>query len=124
MEEPFYDVHRKQVATPGESRANAHDGLADVVCSSHRYYANVPGIEWPPEVQDYNEAFTRMLENIKKRHDAVVTTVGERARDSFRRDKKKYLEGFREGLKSIPALGVLMRRGKGDASGVKAAQST
>lgn len=41
-----------------------------------RYYAN-PGseIKWPPEVLDYNEKFTKLLSNIKKRHDPVVTTV-------------------------------------------------
>ena len=40
-----------------------------------RYYWNPPGIEWPPEVHDYNKRFTRSLENIKRRHDPTVTTV-------------------------------------------------
>lgn len=42
-----------------------------------RYYASFEGIDWPPEIQDYNESFTRCLEKIKKRHDPVVTTIGE-----------------------------------------------
>ncbi|CAG8566938.1 15079_t:CDS:10, partial [Acaulospora colombiana] len=42
----------------------------------HRYYANVEDMNWPPEVRVYNERFTKLIENIKKRHDPVVTTVG------------------------------------------------
>ena len=42
-----------------------------------RYYANYDGLDWPPEIQDYHERFTRCLEAIKKRHDPVVTTIGE-----------------------------------------------
>ncbi|KAH6906639.1 mitochondrial branched-chain alpha-ketoacid dehydrogenase kinase-domain-containing protein [Coprinopsis sp. MPI-PUGE-AT-0042] len=43
-----------------------------------RYYANTGGItQWPPEVQDYNKRFTRLLEHIKSRHDPTVTTVAQ-----------------------------------------------
>jgi len=44
----------------------------------HRYYAN-PNlkVDWPPEVHEYNEAFTKALVKIKKRHDPVVTTVAQ-----------------------------------------------
>jgi pyruvate dehydrogenase kinase 2/3/4 len=43
-----------------------------------RYYANTHGItQWPPEIQDYNKRFTKMLENIKSRHDPTVTTVAQ-----------------------------------------------
>ena len=43
-----------------------------------RYYAN-PNlkVDWPPEVHEYNEAFTKALVRIKKRHDPVVTTVAQ-----------------------------------------------
>lgn len=34
-------------------------------------------IEWPQELMEYNENFTRCLERIKRRHDAVVTTVAQ-----------------------------------------------
>lgn len=34
-------------------------------------------VHWPPEVHNYNEQFTRCLEVIKRRHDAVVTTVAQ-----------------------------------------------
>lgn len=43
-----------------------------------RYYADHQNIKaWPPEIQDYNENFTRCIETIKKRHDAVVTTIAQ-----------------------------------------------
>ncbi|OSC97374.1 alpha-ketoacid dehydrogenase kinase N-terminal domain-containing protein [Trametes coccinea BRFM310] len=43
-----------------------------------RYYANMSHIhEWPPEVREYNRAFTKTLEAIKKRHDPTVTTVAQ-----------------------------------------------
>jgi len=42
-----------------------------------RYYANTNNIHWPPEVQDYNKRFTKMLEHIKSRHDPTVTTVAQ-----------------------------------------------
>ena len=42
-----------------------------------RYYANTNGVHWPPEVQDYNKRFTKMLEHIKSRHDPTVTTVAQ-----------------------------------------------
>ena len=42
-----------------------------------RYYANYDGVEWPPQIDHYNESFTKCLETIKRRHDPVVTTIGE-----------------------------------------------
>jgi pyruvate dehydrogenase kinase 2/3/4 len=42
-----------------------------------RYYAKTNGIEWPPEVWDYNKRFTRLLQHIKHRHDPTVTTVAQ-----------------------------------------------
>ena len=35
------------------------------------------GAEWPAEMHSYNERFTKMIEAVKRRHDPVVTTVGE-----------------------------------------------
>lgn len=45
----------------------------------HRYYANPggAGAQWPPEVHDYNERFTKALSKIKRRHDPVVATVAQ-----------------------------------------------
>jgi len=42
-----------------------------------RYYAQTSGIVWPPEIRDYNAKFTKLLENIKRRHDPTVTTVAQ-----------------------------------------------
>jgi len=42
-----------------------------------RYYAEAKGIDWPPEIQEYNKRFTKALDFIKKRHDPTVTTVAQ-----------------------------------------------
>jgi pyruvate dehydrogenase kinase 2/3/4 len=42
-----------------------------------RYYASTTGIDWPPEVRDYNSRFTKALDAIKRRHDPTVTTVAQ-----------------------------------------------
>lgn len=42
-----------------------------------RYYASTNKTDWPPEVQDYNKRFTKLLEHIKARHDPTVTTVAQ-----------------------------------------------
>ncbi|KZV99663.1 alpha-ketoacid dehydrogenase kinase [Exidia glandulosa HHB12029] len=45
---------------------------------NRRYYVNPKtDIEWPPEVRQYNTSFTRLLEQIKRRHDPTVTTVAQ-----------------------------------------------
>jgi len=42
------------------------------------YYSPPPvNVVYPPEVHEYNEAFTRLLQNIKKRHDPTVTSVAQ-----------------------------------------------
>ncbi|CAG8782156.1 17588_t:CDS:2, partial [Acaulospora morrowiae] len=47
--------------TPGTPRKS--------VSLRHRYYAQVEDMDWPPEVRVYNEKFTKLIEEIKKRHD-------------------------------------------------------
>jgi pyruvate dehydrogenase kinase 2/3/4 len=45
--------------------------------SARRYYVpSDDGVDWPPELNAYNKKFAETLENIKRRHDSVVTTVG------------------------------------------------
>jgi pyruvate dehydrogenase kinase 2/3/4 len=44
---------------------------------SPRYYADTDNIAWPPQVQDYNKRFTKVLQAIKTRHDPTVTTVAQ-----------------------------------------------
>ena len=46
--------------------------------SARKYFAVADdGQDWPPELNDYNKRFAKTLEGIKRRHDGVVTTVGE-----------------------------------------------
>lgn len=69
---------------PGEYRSspltengNGSGSAARKTTVSRRYYVTVDdGIEWPPELDDYNTRFAKTLEGIKRRHDGVVTTVG------------------------------------------------
>lgn len=59
-------------------------------------------IEWPQELIEYNENFTRCLERIKHRHDAVVTTVAQgvleykrsKASDDQQADLQVFLDRF------------------------------
>jgi pyruvate dehydrogenase kinase 2/3/4 len=42
-----------------------------------RYFAKMTGVDWPPEVRDYNNRFTKILDTIKRRHDPTVATVAQ-----------------------------------------------
>lgn len=62
----------------GNSTGSGFNKLKLRVPMERRYYANTHGItHWPPEIQDYNKRFTKLLENIKSRHDPTVTTVAQ-----------------------------------------------
>ncbi|EMD35244.1 mitochondrial pyruvate dehydrogenase [Gelatoporia subvermispora B] len=69
------------VATPKNGNGNGNglvgNGVKMRIPMERRYYANTSGIEWPPEVSEYNRRFTKTLESIKKRHDPTVTTVAQ-----------------------------------------------
>lgn len=43
---------------------------------TNRYYGRGDDYTWPPEVRAYNNNFTKGLSVIKRRHDPVVTTMG------------------------------------------------
>ncbi|KAH8705971.1 pyruvate dehydrogenase kinase [Talaromyces proteolyticus] len=48
------------------------------IAASRRYF--VPSddrIQWPPEIDDFNQRFGQTLKQIKRRHDGVVTTVAQ-----------------------------------------------
>ncbi|MCJ1372422.1 hypothetical protein MMC20_003646 [Loxospora ochrophaea] len=69
-------VKRGQYQSSPQSNgsSNGHSGRT----SSRRYYASADdGQEWPPELNDYNQRFSKTLEGIKRRHDSVVTTVAQ-----------------------------------------------
>ncbi|KAE8234227.1 hypothetical protein CF326_g734 [Tilletia indica] len=69
---------------------------------ANRYYTDVDEIDWPVEVSEYNENFTKCLEQIKKRHDAVVTTVAQGVleykrstrRQTIQADVQRFLDRF------------------------------
>lgn len=53
-------------------------GIARRSSATRRYYVTVDnGIDWPPELDDYNRRFAKTLGGIKRRHDGVVTTVAQ-----------------------------------------------
>lgn len=52
--------------------------LTRLVGADVRYFSPPPkDTIYPPEVHDYNDRFTNLLQNIKKRHDPTVTTVAQ-----------------------------------------------
>ncbi|KAI9817055.1 MAG: hypothetical protein M1832_004773 [Thelocarpon impressellum] len=57
---------------------NGSPGLEKKPAATRRYYATVDdGLEWPPELHDYNKRFAKTLDMIKRRHDSVVTTIAQ-----------------------------------------------
>ncbi|ORY92449.1 mitochondrial branched-chain alpha-ketoacid dehydrogenase kinase-domain-containing protein [Leucosporidium creatinivorum] len=60
---------------------------------THRYYTDPDSsIKWPPEVHDYNERFTKVLSNIKRRHDPVVTTIAQGILEFKRESKSPHID--------------------------------
>lgn len=57
-----------------------------------RYYTKVDDIEWPPEVHYYNEKFTKLIEDIKRRHNPVVSTVANGISEYKRHKTKTVIE--------------------------------
>lgn len=60
------------------SSANHSNGNGKFAAVGRRYF--VPSDDqgdWPPELRDYNERFAKTLQQIKRRHDSVVTTVAQ-----------------------------------------------
>lgn len=48
------------------------------LAAARRYF--VPSedhVDWPPEIDDFNQRFSQTLQQIKRRHDGVVTTVAQ-----------------------------------------------
>lgn len=59
----------------------------------YRYHAETPNLDWPPEVRQHNENFTKVLEGIKKRHDTVVPTIAQGVLEY-----KKHRQHFNKGV--------------------------
>lgn len=61
-----------------ESVSNGNGSGDRRVSASKRYYSMADDNgEWPPELNDFNDKFAKLLEKIKRRHDPVVTTVAQ-----------------------------------------------
>ena len=62
--------------------------------NSRRYFAPIEddGKNWPPELADYNRKFARTLENIKRRHDSVVTTVAQGINEYKRKRQRMQID--------------------------------
>ncbi|PPQ94320.1 hypothetical protein CVT25_004775 [Psilocybe cyanescens] len=73
----FNDPYSSQYQSSANGNGSGFNKLKLRVPMERRYYANTNNITWPPEVQDYNKRFTKLLEHIKSRHDPTVTTVAQ-----------------------------------------------
>ncbi|EDN07384.1 hypothetical protein HCAG_03915 [Histoplasma mississippiense (nom. inval.)] len=65
---------------------NTNNGVATIgngngrrtVAGNKRYFVSTDdGQDWPPELNEYNNRFSKTLHHIKRRHDGVVTTVAQ-----------------------------------------------
>ncbi|KAI9741387.1 MAG: hypothetical protein M1834_003104 [Cirrosporium novae-zelandiae] len=62
----------------GPSSENGNGNNHTRTYAARRYYvAADDGMEWPPELAEYNRRFAKCLNTVKRRHDAVVTTVAQ-----------------------------------------------
>ncbi|GAD94529.1 [Pyruvate dehydrogenase [lipoamide]] kinase [Paecilomyces variotii No. 5] len=60
--------------------ANGHDngnGKGKATASRRYFVPSDDRGDWPPELDDYNQRFAKLLQQIKRRHDGVVTTVAQ-----------------------------------------------
>ncbi|KAJ5112634.1 hypothetical protein N7532_000679, partial [Penicillium argentinense] len=67
--------YRSSPTTNGNGHGN---GSSKAAAAGRRYF--VPAADhadWPPELNDYNQRFAKTLQQIKRRHDGVVTTVAQ-----------------------------------------------
>ncbi|KAF4618242.1 hypothetical protein D9613_011685 [Agrocybe pediades] len=88
FDEPYSSLHNSM---NGNGNGNGFNKLKLRVPMERRYYANTNNITWPPEVQDYNKRFTKLLEHIKSRHDPTVTTVAQGVLEWKRSQNAKHI---------------------------------
>jgi pyruvate dehydrogenase kinase 2/3/4 len=69
--------NRTKLRIPMERRYSGGSHAIRPRIYDRRYYAHTGEVDWPPDVHDYNARFTKVLENIKRRHDPTVTTVAQ-----------------------------------------------
>ncbi|KAJ6090495.1 hypothetical protein N7486_009310 [Penicillium sp. IBT 16267x] len=60
------------------SNGNGNGNGKAAAAGGRRYFVPADDhAEWPPELNDYNQRFAKTLQQIKRRHDGVVTTVAQ-----------------------------------------------
>ncbi|CAG8561879.1 8610_t:CDS:2, partial [Cetraspora pellucida] len=95
-------------SVPHPANSPSHPGiLKPAVPIGRRYYTKIDDIDWPPEVQYYNEKFTKLIQVIKARHNPVVTTVQHRTKTVIDTDIQAFLDRFymsRIGIRQHVAL--------------------
>ncbi|KAF7713512.1 PDK/BCKDK protein kinase family protein [Penicillium ucsense] len=65
-------------ATTANGSLNGNSKLTAAAAAGRRYFFPADGnADWPPELNDYNQRFSQTLQQIKRRHDSVVTTVAQ-----------------------------------------------
>lgn len=137
-EKAAQDRMRKRAEAMAESGPNfesaavgngGSNGLRKRIPVEHRMYADHSKItDIPPEVHEYNENFVRCIENIKKRHDAVVTTVAQgvleykRAHENkdIQADVQRFLDRFymsRIGIRILIGQHIALARTPSDREG-------
>ncbi|GFZ48521.1 Pyruvate dehydrogenase kinase [Saitozyma sp. JCM 24511] len=78
---------RSMLVNPG-TNGTGYGGTRLRIPIERRYFSPPPSdLLYPPEVHEYNEAFTQLLQNIKKRHDPTVTTVAQGVLEWKRKQK-------------------------------------
>ncbi|KJA18953.1 hypothetical protein HYPSUDRAFT_204888 [Hypholoma sublateritium FD-334 SS-4] len=90
----FNDPYSSHTSHHGHSNGGNGNGFNKLklrVPMERRYYANTNNVKWPPEVQDYNKRFTKLLEHIKSRHDPTVTTVAQGVLEWKRSQNAKHI---------------------------------
>ncbi|KAL1935077.1 hypothetical protein VTP01DRAFT_4217 [Rhizomucor pusillus] len=65
------------VPNPSIRPVSTATALHPSVPIGHRYYTNMEDFECTPEMKQYTDTFVKTIENIKRRHDPVVTTVAQ-----------------------------------------------
>lgn len=63
-------------SSPWTSNGNGN-GKSKIGGGRRYFVAADDGGDWPPELNNYNQRFAKTLNNIKRRHDSVVTTVAQ-----------------------------------------------
>ncbi|KAJ1991020.1 [Pyruvate dehydrogenase (acetyl-transferring)] kinase isozyme 2 [Dimargaris cristalligena] len=71
------DAVQLPASHPNPSVSYSNTSKFHSVPMNHRFYTPMGDIDLPPEIAKYNKDFAKCLENIKRRHDPVVTTLAQ-----------------------------------------------